>query len=96
MKLGFEEAPTAYTSGSQNAKAWTEGWVRNWLYCPNCGNPRVNQFEHNRPVADFFCPSCNEEYELKSQKSRFTGKVLDGAFRTMCERLKANNNRASR
>jgi type II restriction enzyme len=27
MKLGFEEAQTAYTSGSQNARAWTEAWV---------------------------------------------------------------------
>jgi type II restriction enzyme len=46
----------------------------------------------NRPVADFFCASCKEEYELKSQKSKFGGKVLDGAFRTMCTRLVAPNN----
>jgi type II restriction enzyme len=92
MKLGFEEATTTYSSASQSAKVWTEGWIRKWLYCPNCGNAKVNQFEHNRPVADFYCPSCNEEYELKGQKSRFAGKVLDGAFRTMCERLKSSNN----
>ncbi len=66
--------------------------MREQLYCPNCGNGRVNQFVQNRPVADFFCPSCSEEYELKSQKTRFGEKVLDGAFRTMCERLKASNN----
>jgi type II restriction enzyme len=28
MKLGFEESQTAYTSGSQNACAWTEAWVQ--------------------------------------------------------------------
>ena len=27
MKLGFEEAQTSYTSGSQSARAWTEAWV---------------------------------------------------------------------
>jgi type II restriction enzyme len=43
-------------------------------------------------VADFFCPSCKEEYELKSQKTKFGNRVTDGAFRTMCERLAASNN----
>src|SRR3984893_16358105 len=92
MKLGFEESQTPYTSGSQSARAWTEGWVGKWLFCPNCGNARINQFEINRPVGDFFCASCNEEYELKSQKGTFGRKVLDGAFRTMCERLASSNN----
>ncbi len=92
MKLGFEESQRAYTSGSQTARAWTERWVGDWLYCPNCGSPKINQFEANRPVADFFCASCAEQYELKSQKSSFGAKILDGAFRTMCERLASNEN----
>jgi type II restriction enzyme len=33
-----------------------------------------------------------EEFELKSQKNKFGGRVLDGAFRSMCERLSATNN----
>jgi type II restriction enzyme len=40
----------------------------------------------------FFCPSCAEEYELKSQKTKFGARITDGAFRTMCERLAASNN----
>lgn len=92
MKLGFEEAQTPYSSGSQSARAWTERWVKDSIYCPNCGNPKVSQFSANRPVADFFCPTCFEEYELKSQKSAFGNKVVDGAFRTMCERLASSNN----
>ena len=85
MKLGFEETQTPYSSGSQKAKAWTERWVKDQLYCPNCGSPNVSQFPANRPVADFICPSCEEEFELKSQKTAFGAKVVDGAFRTMCE-----------
>jgi len=27
MKLGFAESQAAYTSGSQNARVWTEAWV---------------------------------------------------------------------
>jgi type II restriction enzyme len=92
MKLGFEESQTPYSSGSKSARAWTERWVKDWIYCPNCGNPKFSQFPANRPVADFFCSSCSEEYELKSQKSAFGAKILDGAFRTMCERLASSNN----
>lgn len=92
MKLGFEESQTPYESGSQRARAWTEQWVRKWVYCPACGSPTVTQFEVNRPVADFYCAACKEEYELKSQKAKFGSKVLDGAFGTMCNRLAATNN----
>ena len=92
MKLGFEEPQTPYTSGSQSARAWTERWVKDQVYCPNCGSPKIEQFPANRPVADFSCPSCSEEYEVKSQKTPFKTKVLDGAFRTMCERLASSNN----
>jgi type II restriction enzyme len=92
MKLGFEEAQTPYISGSQSARVWTEHWVRREVYCPNCGNATISKFENNRPVADFFCATCHEEYELKSQKTKFGAKVLDGAFRAMCARLTASNN----
>jgi type II restriction enzyme len=66
--------------------------VRDRLFCPNCGAEKINPFETNRPVADFFCGACDEEYELKSQKNKFGVKVLDGAFGTMCHRLRASNN----
>src|SRR3954466_13832726 len=92
MKLGFEEAQIPYTSGSQSARAWTERWVREWVYCPNCGGAKITAFPNNSPVADFFCVSCSEEYELKSQKSKFGNKVLDGAFQAKCDRLAASNN----
>jgi type II restriction enzyme len=92
MKLGFEETQTPYDSPSQSARAWTEEWVRQWAFCPNCGASQIVQFEVNRPVADFFCAQCNEEYELKSQKTNFGSKIVDGAFSTMCERLASQNN----
>jgi type II restriction enzyme len=92
MKLGLEEAQTPYSSPSQSARDWTERWVSQHVFCPNCGNQKINQYEANRPVADFFCTDCKEEYELKSQKSKFGLKVLDGAFRTMCSRLAESNN----
>src|SRR5256884_8235374 len=92
MKLGFEESQTPYSSGSQNARGWTESWMGAWVYCPHCGNANISPFPNNSPLADFFCPSCNEEFELKSQKGTFGTRVVDGAFKTKCERLAASNN----
>jgi Dam-replacing family/Dam-replacing HTH domain len=92
MKLGFEESQSSYSSGSQNARAWTESWVSAWAYCPHCGHAKIAPFPNNSPLADFFCTSCNEEFELKSQKGKFGARVVDGAFKTKCERLAASNN----
>ncbi len=92
MKLGFEEEQTPYHGPTQSARFWTESWVSRQAYCPSCGRQDITKYENNRPVADFHCSSCGEEYELKGQKNRFGTKVLDGAFRTMCKRLAASNN----
>jgi hypothetical protein len=92
MKLGFEESQSSYTSGSQSARVWSEAWVKMWAYCPHCGNAKISAFPNNSPLADFFCTSCSEEFELKSQRGKFGGKVLDGEFKAKCERLAASNN----
>jgi type II restriction enzyme len=92
MKLGFEESQLPYSSGTQKARAWTEAWVSAQAYCPHCGNASISQFPNNSPLADFLCKSCNEEFELKSQKGKFGAKVTDGAYKTKCERLAADNN----
>ena len=52
----------------------------------------MSHFPNNSPLADFFCTSCTEEYELKSQKGKFGTKVVDGAYKTKCDRLAASNN----
>lgn len=92
MKLGFEESQSSYNSGSQKARAWTEAWVRAWAYCPHCGASQISAFGNNRPLADFFCAACSEEFELKSQKGKFGAKVLDGEYHTKCKRLAESNN----
>ncbi len=90
--LGFEEPRALFTSASQNARVWTEGWVSQRLYCPSCGAASLSKFINNSPVADFQCVACAEEFELKSQKTRIGAKVVDGAHRTMLERMAATNN----
>lgn len=51
----------------------------------------IQKFENNRPVADFFCQHCAEEYELKSKQGNFSDIINDGAYATMMERVSANN-----
>ncbi len=87
FSLGFEEPGAAYVSGSQRARIFTESWVAAYLFCPNCGERRVTRYVANRPVADFHCANCREEYELKSKRRRFGSKVLDGAYGAKLERL---------
>lgn len=86
----FEEAPAAFTSGSQKARVWTEGWILREMYCPACGSPKLDEFENNKPVADFFCDLCDEEYELKSKKGPISKTVPDGAYNTMMARLRSD------
>ena len=81
-----------YTSNAQKVRVITETWVNNNMFCPYCGNQYVSHFENNRPVADFFCPSCREEYELKSKADSISNKVNDGSYNTMIERITSINN----
>lgn len=92
MNLKFDTLNRTFSSGSQIARVLTEGWVKQNVYCPSCGNDYLNQFENNKPVADFVCDNCEAEYELKSKKDTFTLKIVDGAYTTMIQRINSNNN----
>ena len=81
-----------YTSNSQKIRVITEKWVSDNMYCPYCGNTYIRNFENNRLAADFFCPDCAEEYELKSKNGSISNKVTDGAYATMIRRIESINN----
>jgi len=86
-KLGDE-----YKSSSQKIRVLTEDWVDRQIFCPNCGHLDIDKYGNNTPVADFFCSNCHEDYELKSKKDSVGTKIVDGAYRTMIERLRGENN----
>lgn len=81
-----------YTSNSQIARLLTENWVLHNSYCPSCGDLPLNKFENNRPVADFYCKKCNEEFELKSKSGKLSSTITDGAYSSMIERINSENN----
>lgn len=80
-----------YQSNSQKIRVLSENWVSEYIYCPNCGNS-VSEYENNRPVADFYCSTCSEDYELKSKKDKMGKKIVDGAYSTMIDRLHSETN----
>src|SRR3989344_599635 len=92
MNLSFDiKLASNYTSQSQKIRVLTEDWVDNQIFCPNCGHLDISKYENNKPVADFFCSNCKEDYELKSKKETIGNKLVDGAYRTMIERLRDSN-----
>lgn len=52
----------------------------------------TSHFPNNQAVADFFCPNCGNEYELKSKNGSIGRKIADGAYDTFIKRITSNNN----
>lgn len=93
MNLNFDtKLADNFSSTPQKIRILTEDWVLRSAFCPNCGEKDILQYPNNRPVADFFCSSCDEDYELKSKSGKMGKKIVDGAYSTMIERLNSNSN----
>jgi len=86
------EEATKYRSVPQQVRFMSERWVDDHIFCPNCGRAHIEKYANNRPVADFGCPNCREDFELKSMRGAPAQRIVDGAYRTMMERLKSNHN----
>jgi len=92
MNLNLDSSiASRYSSPSQKIRVLSEKWVNEYIFCPNCGNS-ISEYENNRPVADFYCSNCKEEYELKSKKGNIGKKIVDGAYSTMIDRLNSDSN----
>lgn len=93
MLLTFDTSlAVRYTSASQKVRVLTEDWVERMIFCPNCGQDHLVNYENNRPVADFYCQNCQEDFELKSKNGKIDKKIVDGAYETMIKRLQSDNN----
>lgn len=81
-----------YHSNSQRARVITEGWITENMYCPCCGRQSLEHFPNNKPAADFYCPDCGAQFELKSKVGALGRKISDGAYDTMMRRIGENDN----
>lgn len=75
-----------YKSASQKIRVLSENWVLKEVYCPNCGES-ILEYQNNKPVADFYCSQCSEDFELKSKQGKFGKKISAGAYSKMIERI---------
>jgi type II restriction enzyme len=91
-RLGVREERAPFESEPQNARVWTEAWVKNWMYCPRCGAQQLKQYPNNNPAADFCCTACAEDFELKGQKGKFSNKVVNGAYASMSRKIEDKAN----
>lgn len=93
MNLFFNtDLAKGYKSSSQISRVLTEGWVLENSYCPSCGWKYLAKYPDNRPVADFYCNNCKEDFELKSKNGILGSKVVDGSYITMIDRITSDNN----
>ena len=93
MNLNFNQALAAnYRSPSQIIRVLSEAWVKDNGYCPNCGIQPLAEFSNNQPVADFYCATCAEQYELKSKKAKLSNIINDGAYDTMLKCINSEDN----
>jgi len=93
MNLHFNQSLAKnYHSESQKVRVLSEAWVKENSYCTNCSAQSLAEFANNKPVADFYCENCNEQYELKSKKAKLSSVVNDGAYKTMIERINSKDN----
>ena len=90
MSFLSPDIATQYKSNSQKVRVMTESWAWKHIFCPNCWN-EISHYDNNKPVADFFCDNCKEDYELKSWKS-IGNKINDWAYTTMINRLLSSQN----
>ncbi len=74
--LGF-----GYTSKSQMARVMMETWVELNLYCLRCRSDKLRKLPDNTPLADFVCPKCDCEYQVKSKNGRFLDIVAGAEYR---------------
>ena len=86
-----EQIAKQYKSASQKIRRMSEAWAESEVYCPNCGG-NVSGHANNKPVADFYCKNCKEDFELKSKKGGVDTRIMDGNYRTMLERLSCATN----
>jgi type II restriction enzyme len=84
MQLQMEsEIAAQYKSAAQRARVVTELWGERNLYCVACESSTLLRFPPNAQAADFSCPECHSFFQLKSQCSPFSRRIVDAGYEAM-------------
>jgi len=68
----------------------SECWFGGKMYCPACASNEIKAFPNNKKAADFYCPNCNEQYQLKCQSKSFGSRITDGAYDILVSAMELN------
>jgi type II restriction enzyme len=79
-----------YKSPSQRVRVATETWGSQNLYCPNCAENRLDCTPPNTPTVDYVCCGCRAAFQLKSQYSPFSFRIVDAAYNSMRDAIRSN------
>jgi type II restriction enzyme len=79
-----------YKSPSQRARVATETWGSDNLYCPNCTENRLDCTPPNTPTVDYVCRQCKSAFQLKSQGSPLSFRIVDAAYGSMRDAIRSN------
>jgi type II restriction enzyme len=90
LSLYQEEVFKNYKSNSQIARVLSEDWFSSEMYCPCCLNEKIDKHPNNQKATDFFCESCNNEFQSKGSSSEFKKRILDGEYNTMMKFINSN------
>jgi type II restriction enzyme len=87
ISFGDSDLATAFNNPSQQARIVTEAWIAANAYCVACESDRLVATTANTKARDFECEHSGHPYELKSSASARGGKIVDGAFGSMMDRI---------
>jgi len=79
-----------YKSLSQRARVATEAWGLENLYCPNCAEDRLDGTPPNTPTVDYICRVCRSAFQLKSQGTPLSFRIVDAAYSPMRDAIKSD------
>ena len=79
------------SSASQRTRVITEDGFSRFGYCLKCDSNTLTQTRAGTICQDFYCPKCEQPYELKSAKRAHTNIVQDGGYDSMMETICGEN-----
>lgn len=83
------QVASTFRSRSQQVRVVTEAWFGSQSYCLACESDRLYTSKANTVACDFSCPICRQSYELKSSGKIEGKRIVDGAYATMLNRIRA-------
>jgi type II restriction enzyme len=84
-------AAVGYKSQLQISRVLSEKWFQDNAYCLSCDNDRLLRTPANTKASDFVCQSCDENYELKTFRTRPSHTLVDGAYGALMSRIQSGS-----